>query len=274
MSIRLVSKIWEHDIQGSHRDVLLILADHADHDTHEAWPTVATIAWKAGISERQTQYCLRALERDGVIELTERESPHRGRKYWINLQALKRKKRGVQFREGCNPDCTPMGATQIAPKPSVQPSFLGPSRAREEKELFPEFEKRQRPKIDQALDIPLPENLATDRFRTAWMEWLRYKFVERKEPWTPTTIRKNLEMLRGWGEDRAVAAIEESTTRGWQGIFEPKTNQKGKRNDRTKTNHGGKHHQSPNNCWQHESVRNQYDVLGNDGKPRPEADQE
>lgn len=52
------------------RLVLLVLADFARGDGEGSWPSVATIASAANLSERQVQYSLRRLERDGEIERT------------------------------------------------------------------------------------------------------------------------------------------------------------------------------------------------------------
>lgn len=49
------------------RLVLLVLADKADEDGTNAWPSVATIANEARLSERQAQRCLRNLEQIGQI---------------------------------------------------------------------------------------------------------------------------------------------------------------------------------------------------------------
>lgn len=49
------------------RLVLLALADSAEEDGGNAWPSVATLCGKTRLSERQVQYALRGLEKDGAI---------------------------------------------------------------------------------------------------------------------------------------------------------------------------------------------------------------
>ena len=43
---------------------------------------------------------------------------------------------------------------------------------------------------------------------------------------TPSTISAQLKKLAGWGEARAVAAIEFSIEKGWTGLFEQVSNGK------------------------------------------------
>lgn len=65
-----MSWVWANmptDVSIGARLVLLALADNAGDDTGIAWPSVQTIATKSGLSERQTQTCLRMLEGSGYI---------------------------------------------------------------------------------------------------------------------------------------------------------------------------------------------------------------
>lgn len=58
------------------RAVFLVLVDCMSHDGYRAWPSVATIAGRVGISERAVRTRLRALEADGWITT---DSPGGGR---------------------------------------------------------------------------------------------------------------------------------------------------------------------------------------------------
>lgn len=62
MSVRVMSWVWDHSqAGGTDRLVLLAIADSADHDGTNAWPSVATIARKCQVSERTVQRSIRAL---------------------------------------------------------------------------------------------------------------------------------------------------------------------------------------------------------------------
>lgn len=65
------------------------------------------------------------------------------------------------------------------------------------------------------------ENLpfTSERFRKAWADWQDHR-EEIKKPLKPTQAEKQLKMLSELGEDRAVAMIEYTITKGWQGLRE------------------------------------------------------
>jgi len=63
--------------------------------------------------------------------------------------------------------------------------------------------------------------LKTDAFRRAWMDWLRYR-KERRSPLTSLSIKRQIRRLEQFGHDGAIAAIEQSITNGWQGLFPPR----------------------------------------------------
>jgi hypothetical protein len=67
---------------------------------------------------------------------------------------------------------------------------------------------------------PLPAALDVDTFRSAWERWRTYR-RELRRPLTPTGEDGLLRQLAEWGVSRAVAAIEHTIARGWQGIREP-----------------------------------------------------
>lgn len=71
MSWQAVEAVQERSrARGGARLVLLAIASHADPETGEAWPSLATIAQKAGLGVRQTQVHLRRLETSGELFTT------------------------------------------------------------------------------------------------------------------------------------------------------------------------------------------------------------
>lgn len=73
MSVHVISWALRHsEATLGDRLVMLVLADHAKDDGTNAWPSVATIATQARLSERQTQRALRNLEELGEIVATGR----------------------------------------------------------------------------------------------------------------------------------------------------------------------------------------------------------
>ncbi len=57
-------------------------------------------------------------------------------------------------------------------------------------------------------------------FAEAWQDWNNHR-KEIKKPLKPTQIEKQLEELRAIGEQRAIAMINHTITKGWQGLREP-----------------------------------------------------
>lgn len=110
--------------------VLLALADNADEETRRAWPSVKTLARKTVLSERQVQYCLKALADAGVIEILPNAGPSGTNVYHIYEPSEwgGAKTAGVQpTSPGGEPDCTggvqstsPGGVQPIAPEPSIR----------------------------------------------------------------------------------------------------------------------------------------------------------
>ena len=57
-------------------------------------------------------------------------------------------------------------------------------------------------------------------FEKAWTDWIAHR-KEIRKPLKPTQIRKQLEELAAIGESRAIATINHTITKGWQGLREP-----------------------------------------------------
>jgi len=134
--------VWEH---SSHKEgsllVLLAIADIAD-DEGKAWPSIARIAAKARLSERQTQYVIRKLQRSGELTVEPGGGRHHTNVFWVTLgkgaetaplepetmQSTASLER-VQFEKGAVGDIERVqfsaekGAIAIAPEPSIEPSI-------------------------------------------------------------------------------------------------------------------------------------------------------
>jgi len=67
--------------------------------------------------------------------------------------------------------------------------------------------------------VKIPETLDTKSFREAWQDWIEYR-RERKPKVTAQAAKAQLKKLTELGNDRAIAAIENSIASGYQGIFE------------------------------------------------------
>lgn len=121
MSHQAVSAVLERaEATGLDRLVLLVLAEHADAHGRDAYPSVKTIARKAGCSRRRTQQALRNLEASALIERT-----GISRAGTVSYQVAM----GVhQVRPGAHPSApggrtvAPQGAHTSAHEPPGEPS--------------------------------------------------------------------------------------------------------------------------------------------------------
>jgi hypothetical protein len=68
MSASAQTAIWNAKIGNrAKKDVLICMADHADHLGEHIHPSIGLIAWKMEITERQVRRIIRELEEDGFL---------------------------------------------------------------------------------------------------------------------------------------------------------------------------------------------------------------
>lgn len=133
----MLGHVWDLDLPANKLLVLLALADHADHNGENAYPSADLIAWKTGYSERQVRRILQSLVKDEI--LSHQPRPGKTSVYSIHLDNGKKKpaytKKGGQNDIGQNvtPDKmsvvkpTYPGHLDVLPTPDTQmsdePSF-------------------------------------------------------------------------------------------------------------------------------------------------------
>jgi len=135
MATKITAEVWEHSqAQDSELLLLLALADYADSDLAQCWPSVRRLSCMIRKSERQTRYLLRKLEKGGHIAVTLKGSARKTNLYqilrpWCMGQEL--------LQENiCAPEtlCPSDGAIAVAPDPTADPTpeEKQKTRAREE----------------------------------------------------------------------------------------------------------------------------------------------
>lgn len=85
-----MGKVWDLDLPHNQLLVLLALADHADHEGNNVFPSLGLVAWKTGYSEQQVRRVMRSLVIDGILITTSR-NPGKPNRYSIDLAAGKLK---------------------------------------------------------------------------------------------------------------------------------------------------------------------------------------
>ena len=90
-------------------------------------------------------------------------------------------------------------------------------------------------------DTPeLPDPLDTTEFRIAWEEYEKYRRQNGWKKLKPMSVSKLWGEIVSWGGvDQGIAAINQTITKGWQGIFPPKEGVAGKMEGK-KTSYAGK----------------------------------
>jgi hypothetical protein len=117
-SVQAISWVIDHSQQrlGS-LVVLLMIANHARSDGTGAWPSIATLAKEARMSERQVQYCLRQLAKSGELRVKREAGPHGTNLYSIPGVQILHREGAKSYREGCN--LASKAIPETAPNPSL-----------------------------------------------------------------------------------------------------------------------------------------------------------
>ena len=121
MSISLMTDVWRLPLQATRKMVLLALADNANDEGTDCWPSVGKLVEKCSMSERAVQGHLAALEEDGYIKRHERLG--RSNKFTIHvdrirLELLQKIKASAE---------TPAESAPPAKAPNLPPQNLHPS---------------------------------------------------------------------------------------------------------------------------------------------------
>ena len=133
MSVRVMSMVWEADLPTTEKVVLLAIADSADDDGDNAWPSVATLARKASVSDRRVQQIVKSLESQGLLAIYPQAGGHRGMRddrrpnlYAINIDGVKaispRNGDGVKSDAPRGEIFSAHGVKPISPNTSIEPS--------------------------------------------------------------------------------------------------------------------------------------------------------
>jgi hypothetical protein len=90
MSIKIMSRVWEEEgLDTLQTLVLLAMADHAQDDGTNCYPSMARIAFKARCSERQARRIVRSLEKAGFLTTSTNRGRHQTNEYVIRVPPLK-----------------------------------------------------------------------------------------------------------------------------------------------------------------------------------------
>lgn len=203
MSIRLMTRVWDLDLNSELQHVLLFLADKADDDGLHCYPSVDYIAWALNKSERAIQYALSTLRDMGLIVPLEPIKGGRGVRthYQIVLDAGTPKAPFVPpWKKGANPAPIGNGATDATERvqPVQQKGATGGTGFNNE----PSVE----PLVEPSESAPPPEAVVWEYFR------LRIQPRARKRPSALTKIKAR---LKSYTVDELTKAIDTFAAHPW-----------------------------------------------------------
>jgi hypothetical protein len=156
------------------------------------------------------------IEQDSTIQLPNFDR-HNGATAKKRVLSAKR----VANYRNCNADVTPL--KQNCNAASVTDALPRIDKIREDKNTntntphSPPRGKREKPATYQFTLADIPPELGTNDFRRAWANWILHR-REIKKPITATSAKSQLKWCAAQGERQAVAAIEYTIRKGWQGL--------------------------------------------------------
>lgn len=131
MSVSVLTEVWASSLpSATHKLVLLAFADHVNREGR-CWPSMRRIAWKTGLSRRQTRRIVQDLITSGALEVISESRPRRSRRYRVRTDRLpplpdQRADTGDPSEWSNRPlrkDTTdPPEGTPVSPEPSKEPS--------------------------------------------------------------------------------------------------------------------------------------------------------
>ena len=224
---------WAQDLKGHVKLILLALADHSGESWGAAFPSMESLAKKAGISRATVIRCIKELTKAKYIIKEKR--PNTSNKYHLNRERDSDIETNTELKTPtqkplsssnvkCQPDTkeyqsdAPVASKRYSdgitetPKPISNQSVTNQLT----KEVEWEVEETKAKKVE------LPEALNTSAFKAAWSSYLQYLRESKKPPPAPSSVKENWAEMAKWGHDKAIEAIRQTIRNGWKGIFEPK----------------------------------------------------
>ena len=125
MSISLMTDVWKLTLQAPRKMVLLALADNANDEGTDCWPSVGKLVEKCSMSERAVQGHLAALEDDGYIKRHERLG--RSNKFTIRVDRIRLELLQKAKAHSDTPAISaPTGDVDKSPPQNLHPSSSNP----------------------------------------------------------------------------------------------------------------------------------------------------
>jgi hypothetical protein len=114
MSVKLMTDVFESDLEPTRRMVALIYANFANDDGENSWPSVSTISRMTGLTDRAVRTNVKTLVADKIL-VPDGQSKYRTNRFKLNRSALLDYKREVKSEFDPESD-SPSTLNQIHPE--------------------------------------------------------------------------------------------------------------------------------------------------------------
>jgi hypothetical protein len=191
MSIHIMSAVWKNSVQtGGNLLLLLAMADFANDDG-ECWPSVATLATKARITDRHVRRILRQLEEDGEIKALDKP----GQNGTIRYLVFARNGGEDKMSGGVTSKTEPRTPMSVPPDAHVSQSVNNHQEPKaEDSEIKAESKRFVEWFLDLLKRTGAPEPKLTDSNRAAWADV--YEKMVRIDQRTKDEIKKVCQWAR------------------------------------------------------------------------------
>ncbi|MFB3924186.1 MAG: helix-turn-helix domain-containing protein [Terriglobia bacterium] len=217
------------EAQYTARLVLIAIANDADSEGQNAWPSIERIARHAHVTTRRVKDVLPELERLGELVIERGKGPCGTHLYTLPKVSAGRRRRGENFSPPTSPKLPSQGGENLSPQ-GVKNSPDGGEKSGEKgvKTFHPTQEQTQ--KRDPELLPPTPlvavaselENILPDWIpRTAWRRFaeMRQRIGKPLNDTTRVLAVQELARLLDRGQNPELV-LNQSTLNSWAGLFE------------------------------------------------------
>lgn len=132
MSIELMARVWKIELSHSQQSILLAMADVANDDGRNCYPSHRLLAWKTGYSERQIARIINELIESGIVKVIKLGTNNHPPRYWIQLEKGKPKKPYKRERS----DDDEFRGDKLSPQ-EIRDDILSPLNGDEEDDSLP-----------------------------------------------------------------------------------------------------------------------------------------
>jgi len=226
MSFKHMSLVVDHSkTRGPDRAIMLVISRRMN-EAGQCWPGINRIADDAGLDRRCVIRRLKHISASGelLIQRQNHDVQTRGGMQAVNVYTL-----AINSSKGSGPQPLPSGSKGVADvlkgggcsgSKGVADVLKGGGPQPPESSLNENKKSSLNQRGGHGVVFKIPDSLQTPEFIAAWESWQTHR-KEIHKPLTAQSVKMQMKDFTAWGTERAIAAIEYTIKKGWQGIREP-----------------------------------------------------